>query len=318
MPKYGKPHIPIFGNKYPYLEVFVFNDVYFTLEPNTTSHMPSNPDLETKLLSWLDTQGYPLEMRVARAFQRTGFRVIQSDYYTDNESGDSREIDVLASLQERDDNLLVRVTIVAECKSSKDKPWILFSSKECTLAKPARVAQRAASSLGRRVLLQLAQEDQVQTLPIFAVPEVPAYGLTQAFTSGHDVCYGAATAVADAAAAIAAEASQQQRRGLRPLEVLEFVFPVVVTEARLFSATLESDSSIAINEIQSSVLLWRNPLVGLPHTIIHVVSLGALDEFVSDALASAQGLLKMLLGSHREVVTKARERHKLMNEVKLK
>lgn len=274
-------------------------------------------DIEAKLLSWLDTQGYPLEMRVARAFQRSGFRTIQSDYYSDAETGDSREIDVLASLQEGDDNTLIRVTMVAECKSSKDKPWILFSSKECTLARPARVAQRAASPLGRLVLLQLAQDKEVQSLPIFEVPEIPAYGLTQAFTSGHDACYGAATAVADAAAAIATE-DPEQHRGLRRPEILEFIFPVVITEARLFSATLEADSSIAINEIESGVLLWRNPLVGLPHTIIHVVSLKALDRFVADAFLSAQGLLKMLLGSHREVVAKVRERYRLIGKLQFK
>jgi hypothetical protein len=279
--------------------------------------MREKPDLETKLLQWLDTQGYPLEMRVARAFQREGFRVIQSDYYTDNDTGDSREIDVLASIQTSDKDFFIRVTFVVECKLSKDKPWILFSSEECALADSARVSQRAASSLGRRVLHDLAPDVEVQTLPGFTIPELPAYGLTQAFSSGHDVCYGAATAVADAAAAIAAEASKRQY-GPRPREVVEFVFPVIVTEARLFSATLESDSSLAIKEVQSSVLLWRNPVVGPPHTTIHVVSIGGLERFVSDAMVSAQGLRKILLGSKRDVIEGALEREKLMREARAK
>lgn len=279
--------------------------------------MIEKSDLETRLLKWLDTQGYPLEMRVARAFQREGFRVIQSEYYTDNDTGDSREIDVIASIQASDKNFFIRVTFVVECKLSKDKPWILFSSEECGLADSARVAQRAASSLGRRVLYDLAHDVEVQTLPVFTIPEMPAYGLTQAFSSGHDVCYGAASAVADAAVAITAEASKRQY-GPRPLEVVEFVFPVIVTEARLFSATLESDSSLAIKEVQSSVLLWRNPVVGPPHTTIHVVSIDGLDGFVSDAMVSAQGLRKMLLGSKRDVIEGAWEREKLMREARAK
>lgn len=279
--------------------------------------MTEKPDIKNKLLTWLDTQGYPLEMRVARAFQREGFRVIQSDYYTDNDTGDSREIDVLASIQASYKNFFIRITFVVECKLSKDKPWILFSSEECALGDSARVAQRAASSLGRRVLHDLARDVEVQTLPVFTIPEMPAYGLTQAFNSGHDVCYGAATAVADAAAAITAAASKRQY-GPRPLEVVEFVFPVIVTEARLFSANLEPDSSIAMKEVQSSVLLWRNPVVGPPHTTIHVVSIGGLERFVSEAMVSAQSLRKMLLGSKCNVIEGAWERDKLMREVRAK
>lgn len=277
--------------------------------------MPDEKTLQAKILSWLNTQGYPLEMKVARAFQSSGFRVTQSDYYTDVETGESREIDVLASLQEQVDELLLRITVVGECKSSKEKPWVLFSSRDCTISSPARVAQRAASSLGRRVLHQLAQEKEIQALPIFMVPEVPAYSLTQAFTSGHDVCYAAATAVADAAVAIATAASERNS-GIRRTKTVEIIFPAIITDARLFSASIEADDSVTISEIESGVLLWRNPLVGVPHTIIHVISLNALDDFVATTLASTQKILGMLSGSHRGVLDAVLKREQIMNGLK--
>ena len=47
--------------------------------------------MEDKILDWLNTQGYPLEMRVARAFQRQNFHVRQPVYYDDPDEKNSRE-----------------------------------------------------------------------------------------------------------------------------------------------------------------------------------------------------------------------------------
>ena len=70
--------------------------------------------MEDKIRKWLETQGYPLEMRVAREFKSHGFRVLQSEYYTDPESGASRETDVIAHVQEELDGVLTRVAFVIE------------------------------------------------------------------------------------------------------------------------------------------------------------------------------------------------------------
>ena len=53
-------------------------------------------DLVQKIRNWLDTQGYPLEMKVARCFQKAGFRVSSSEYYLDPDERKPREIDVIA------------------------------------------------------------------------------------------------------------------------------------------------------------------------------------------------------------------------------
>ena len=103
--------------------------------------------MEDRIHEWLESQGYPLEMQVAREFARNGFRVLQSDYYDDFESGDSREIDVVAHMQTMIGELLVRVEFVIECKASRDKPWVLFTQHR-SFADPARVAQRVASKHG--------------------------------------------------------------------------------------------------------------------------------------------------------------------------
>ena len=261
--------------------------------------------LENKLYAWLETQGYPLEMRVAKAFQSSGARVIQSDYYTDTSTEESREIDVVAYWQSTIEDLLIRVSFVVECKSSKEKPWILFVSPEARLTPSARVVQRAASELGRRTLLRISKEASIQSLPIFKLPEAPGYSITQAFTSGHDVCYAAASAVANAAIATTNE-TDKPSSGFRRPAILQIVFPVLVTEARLFAAALEEDGSVSINEEKSGVLLWRNPIVGLPHTIIHVVTLNALSDFIADGRESAEKFIALCASDFKKAIEEAR------------
>lgn len=83
-------------------------------------------DLQASVQEWLEAQGYPLEMRTAAAFRLAGFRAVQGVYYQDPETDAWREIDVVADIPEVYRS--ARIVFVAECKSSRDKPWLLFTS----------------------------------------------------------------------------------------------------------------------------------------------------------------------------------------------
>ena len=257
--------------------------------------------LGERINSWLTEQGYPLEMQVAREFQGSGAHVIQSDFYKDPNTGDAREIDVVATWIRKIEGVLVRVRIVIECKSSKDKPWVLFVSDRAGLAAPARVVQRAASRVGRSILVTLADDKRVQDLPLFRLPLDPGYSLTQAFTKGEDVCYGAISAVANAVLAFCSAHDMVRTVSIAkpsikftPRPMIDIAFPVVVTDARLFTARLGTDASISTAEQSSGILLWRKRFVGMPHTVIHVITVPALSAFVVDAKASAEALISLL------------------------
>lgn len=248
--------------------------------------------LESKIRDWLNEQGYPLEMLVARSFQERGFTVIQSEFYTDPDTGESREIDVVASKLTVVGRINIRVTLVIECKLSKDKPWVLFTSQSIALGDRARIVQRAASKLGDNLLKILSgykDYKKISSLYIFDIPTFPAYSLTQAFTTGQDVCYKAATSAAKAAYAKAIEFDNRKPtlptlgRRRSPAQVL---FPILVVDGKLFDCHLEENSQITVSEINSGVLIWRNPLVKSPHTIIHVVSLPALSNFCDETVKS--------------------------------
>jgi hypothetical protein len=69
-------------------------------------------------------------------------------------------------------------------------------------------------------------------------------------------------------------------------------FPVVVVDGLLFECYLEPDSDqIRVEEIKSGTLVSRNPVVKMPHTIVSVVTVGVLDEFVRGAQGGARAIL---------------------------
>src|SRR5258708_8233762 len=141
-------------------------------------------DLHKKVSEWLDKEGFPLEMVVASAFRRAGLWVMQSDYYEDPNEGKQREIDVIARQQVLVARDLLRITFAVECKVSRDKPWVLFTADSIRFLDSTRVAERTASSLGKRFLSQVAGDLEIQNLPFFTLPKRPGYGLAQGLRNG--------------------------------------------------------------------------------------------------------------------------------------
>ena len=255
-------------------------------------------DLNSKLAKWLKEQGYPLEMTVARAFTKVGFYIIQSEYYDDPETGKPREIDVSASIQKSMDKFMGRVGFCVECKLAKDKPWIIFTSLERQLADPARIVQRVASSLGHVLLNRVHKREDIQDLPMFRIPERAGYGLTQAFAAERqDVPYSAVMSAAKAAFAQAKRADEAAF--MKP--VCEVLFPVVVIDGKLFECYLDSGGEVITGEICTGTLVWRSPVIGMPHTIVHIVTLPAIDSFVQEARETSVALLKVCESEQAEL-----------------
>jgi len=88
--------------------------------------MTNNEPPHDRVAKWLGSQGYPLEMRVASALRQIGLWVRQSTHYVDEDTGKSREIDVLGTHAEQLG--VAEIHFVVECKAST-KPWVLLTSK---------------------------------------------------------------------------------------------------------------------------------------------------------------------------------------------
>lgn len=248
-------------------------------------------DLREAVTEWLNKQGFPLEMVVAAEFRRQGFLVIQSEFYEDPTTKAQREIDVAAHAQESTGKRLVRITFIVECKVSRDKPWVIFTSETVALAKRAGVAQRAASRTGRRFLDAICYQQSIQQLPFFRLPDRPGYAMVQALREGgaRDLAY---EALAGVSAATAAEASEPDISSFfGRTDIIKVVFPVVVVDGKLFESYLDETGKIHVAEVTEATLVWRNPAAASIHSIIRISTLPFLSQLVAEALSTATALL---------------------------
>lgn len=88
----------------------------------------------------------------------------------------------------------------------------------------------------------------------------------------------------------------------------EIARPEEMADRRLFESYLDDESNMVVSEIESGILLWRNPVVGMPHTIIQLVTIPALDEFADGANRSARFLLESCRNELLEAVKDEPER----------
>lgn len=236
-------------------------------------------ELADRVRNWVGEQGYPLEMLVAKGFREGGFLARQSEYFLDHESGDSREIDVVASVQKMIGNVLARVTVCVECKSAKKHPWVLFSSKDTHIASPASVVQRPANLLGHELLKSISHNKYAHNTPFFKLSGRNGYALTEAFTSGKDNAYSSCVSVAKCARSLTVgvrEASEEQ------VPLCEIVFPVILLQGALFECH-QDNVELEVNEVGSATLIWRNQISNMGHSIISIYTEKSLGKLVKEA-----------------------------------
>jgi len=235
-------------------------------------------NLEEKVKSWITEQGYPLEMLVAKKYREAGFQTTQSEYFVDPESGDNREIDVVAFRQAAIGEIIVRISVCIECKVSNKHPWIIFTSEDTKIASPASIIQRPTTRLGYEFLNRISHNKYAHNTPFFKLNKRNGHGLTEAFTNGKDNAYSSCISVAKCARSLiekAETASNQQG------PICEITLPIVLLEGKLFECH-QDNTDIEVNEITHSTLIWRNQASNAGHSIISVYTTKALTKLIND------------------------------------
>lgn len=254
--------------------------------------MPTkDSNVTTKIREWLENQGYPLEMRVARCFRDAGFHVIQAHLYADPETGTQREIDLVARFPEITGGL--KLTFTVECKKSADKPWLLFSSPTTLEGRNVLFSYSVNSESAREILIDKFMDFGTGGQTLLDFPWVRksgqiGYGITQAFTNGEDATFKASTGALKAAIAQKLETAEDS------WSPFVFSFPVIVVDGPLFQCSLQDDGSVAIDQIENGELFFPLSIANEPGTCIHVVTAGSLSQFAADAAAVASTLHKYL------------------------
>lgn len=129
-------------------------------------------ELISKVKNWLDSQGYPLEMKVARCFQNARFRVSSSEHYLDPDEKKPREIDVIASLDETIAGKTFQRAFTVECKVSKGSPWVCFQGNpERQRDSSIGFIARLATIQGKGLLTEVSCNPDITTNPLLELPE---------------------------------------------------------------------------------------------------------------------------------------------------
>src|SRR5262245_25063173 len=92
-------------------------------------------DVLAEARKWLLSQGYPLEMRIARECRRAGARVSQSRYYRDPTTDKFREMDLVATFAPGPIEQYYAIELAIECEADPSgatpgaKPWLVFTTE---------------------------------------------------------------------------------------------------------------------------------------------------------------------------------------------
>jgi hypothetical protein len=231
---------------------------------------------------WLTTQGFPLEFRTARALNAQGLRSLQGRYIRDPRTQQLREIDVLAGLHLEKTDVVCRVSVVVECKWSREHPWILFTGDEST-SREEQVLQTIASAFGDGVLWHLTTDETFRRYTERRRPARIGFSGRQAHgeKKEKDQFYDAIQGVVGAAVAVAtAEDPPPGHIVTDSPMVAHIVYPLIVVDAPLFQAFLDGDE-LKTEEIPHGTVLWRGHEkrdVPVPVDIVTAVSLDAYVE----------------------------------------
>lgn len=235
-----------------------------------------------------------LEMRTAQTFRAAGSSVVQqSQYYTDPETGDQREIDVIAreaAVLSFDPLVFVAVDFRIECKShSPDRPFVVFSAPMPEVTSGWRWLNCAGSVLGKKLIDYL--DPELVGLEVFAVEPLTGYGLAQAALSNkggnQDAGFSATMQAAKASCAGFSEPGQ-----------CVLSFPVVVVTGPLYDCHLGDDGEPVVSEVRQHAIQVPYPLKNGPAVnTVRIVTEAGLPEFAKSGVASA----KSLLGAYKKL-----------------
>jgi hypothetical protein len=251
-------------------------------------------DLFGKVAEWLSSEGYPLEYHAAHQFRQAGFSVEQGGY-VHRDDAEPREIDLLAKMDRRaGEKLLVRAYTVVECKWTKDKPWVAFTSPTSRMASSAIIAHTIASELAEAAVFLDAGNEVLGGLDLFSSPSNPSFGGRKAL-SNTDVFYNSLRSVTGAARGLVWGYDPLPARGKKFPKYGVVAFPVILIDGLLYEAAFEADSDkLSLNEVAQARLHWRGSPDSRLLTTVDVVTKAGLPAFVAKRAEDTKKVLDEL------------------------
>jgi hypothetical protein len=287
----------------------------------------SSDSLDSKVRKWLEKQGYSLEMRAARSFEKAGFEVSQSEHYLDPETNTVRETDVVASLHRRISNTWLSVKFYIECKYAY-KPWVVFTSPKrldkfayfsrILMGKYDVYRWQTYQTLQGRFLARILQAlggERIRELPVFSLSENVGYRVTESLRDDPGSKDSAYSALMQTISCIQAHDMSEQNQFVSMLEdygsdYSEFSlsrerfslfcgigFPVILMRGKLFECWLDLNRAIALREVEESVVRATSKAYALDQergssiSVVRIITERQLEAFSQGAFEAAEKLL---------------------------
>jgi hypothetical protein len=215
--------------------------------------MSESQELKGKLEEWINKEGIPLEYFTEAVYNREGFATRQSYFIEDNAT--PREIDVLANVDYDLNGSHFRIESVVECKWTKDKPWIVFTSPSSLMHEGASITQSFGNNLGSAVLWHIAGEEALHNLELFNRKKLCGFSGRQSLTKDSDLFYNTVQSIISKTIQAV---KKYDRVIIDPFEYVVLGFPLIVIEGSLFEAKYDNEGSkIELNTVGHSRLHWR-------------------------------------------------------------
>lgn len=256
---------------------------------------------------WIQTQGYPLEFYVANSFRNAGFSIIQSLHVQDVDGNGSkpREIDVAATMQTPASPIPISISHVVECKYTKSKPWVVFTSQGNSMDPSVYVKQCIAASWGPKLLEIVAHDPDIKQLGIFSGVERSGFNVRQAHTNPGDLdmCYSSLQSVVTGAEGL----SQYYTQLDTAQACAAVIFPVIVIDGSLFECYFsEFKNNLVIQEINYAQVHWRRAFMLRAITTVYVITKSYAEEFAKLVYKQSQSLSGKLVSAAAEHLSRRR------------
>ncbi|KQQ73645.1 hypothetical protein ASF70_07485 [Rhizobium sp. Leaf321] len=259
--------------------------------------------LRKRVAEWLQGEGYPTEYKTANIFRQNEFSVNQGGYVVSRDPSSGRdikrELDVVASktVWTPGHDFFLRVSHVVECKWSRDKPWVVFTSPSTRMAPTACAAQSIASIFCESIIWTIAGDPILHALDLFATPEEGGFGGRQALANGQqDHFYSALKSVVENTYSHVAEMDRAPRADGGVPRAAEIAFPVVVVDGRLFKASFDpSENSMKLDEADHVRCHWKGSTSAVAFSTVDIVTLNGLEAFVDKRARETRKLLGLMM-----------------------
>jgi hypothetical protein len=256
---------------------------------SANKHAGSDPKkpLEERVSEWLEKHGGPLELRMGHAIRQAGWDVEHGALFTDPITQKVRELDIVASQRfSPDDRRRVGFSLAIECKTAKDKPWVIFSAPTRT-EDQIRGQVLAPGRLASRMLVEFLRTNQ-EPPKLLRLGGRRGYAVTVALTDVNE-SYPALAGIVSAVVALNADALAIAQQGM----LLQAFFPVLVVDGLLFDYFLNPVGVPILAPIVWAKVIAPPIRTGGVMTIVNIVTPQALPNLLQDAYVDATEFLRL-------------------------